>query len=246
MDRQEIEFIAAAYSEYRRKLVSELSRFGGTDIDEIDEALVNELIKRLKRAGRLGKRIAHYDGTPWTGTPIWIDGAPNLLMWIRNQRFRPKLSEITAEAERLGMIPESAIVEGGIAEQRRQITAPAEYADKSRQIGATRALMGGVVLSLPPAPKRDEPSWLGMFPSRDDGGPLDVAMMTCLLHLSDGVAVETIRSINSDSQRRRDQIEQDNQRAESRRLTLERRRATSTDNPAVAMVEAWRRRQVPA
>lgn len=246
MDRQEIEFIAAAYGEYRRKLIGELSRFGGTDIDEIDEALVNDFMRRLKRAGRIGKRIAHYEGKPWTGQPLWIDGAGNLLKWIRNQRFRPKLAEVTAEAERLEMIPESSVVEGGIAEQRRQINAPAEYADRSRQIGATRALMGGMVLSLPRAPKRDEPSWLGMFPSRDDGGPLDVALMTCLLHLSDGVAVETIRSINEDSARRKTQIEDDRVRADARRETIERRRTNSMDNPAVAMVDAWRRRQVPA
>lgn len=237
MDRQEIEFIAAAYSEYRRKLVSELSRFGGTDIDEIDEALVNELIKRLKRAGRLGKRIAHYDGTPWTGTPIWIDGAPNLLMWIRNQRFRPKLSEVTAEAERLGMIPESAIVEGGIADQRRQITAPAEYSVRALAASTPKGLLG-----MPEAPIPTEmPSWIEDFPSRGNADE-DRIIVNCLLHMSEAKARETIERIVADrfaETRRHGEIEQ--QRAATARVRETRQ--AGNDGASVVMAEISRRRR---
>lgn len=244
MDKTESEFIRRSFAEYQVLIATELARHPGGEMDDVDIALVRDLVNQMRLMGRSGFRLAHYEpGMVWgRQKPIWINGGPNLVKWIRNQQFRPKVSAIADEAHRLGMIPApNQIVEGGVAEQRRQITAPSEYTARSLQNGRT-ALLGAVAGNFLPAPppRAEAPSWLGMFPSRDDGGPLDVAIMTCLLHMSDARAVETIHNIvrerkRTDEDRERQSVENAT-RAEARR----RREQHAEDNPAVAMLNLWR------
>jgi hypothetical protein len=248
MDKTESEFIRRSFAEYQVLIATELARHPGGELDDVDIALVRDLVNQMRLMGRSGLRLAHYEpGMVWgRQKPIWINGGPNLVKWIRNQQFRPRVSAIADEAHRLGMIPApNQTVEGGVAEQRRQITAPSEYTARSLQNGRT-ALLGAVSGNFLPAPppRAEAPSWLAMFPSRDDGGPLDVAIMTCLLHMSDARAVETIQNICRDRERM-ERESTDNEIKYTEKMKARRRREqNSEDNPAVVMLRLWREKRV--
>jgi hypothetical protein len=238
MTQAESTYIHASYRAYHQALLAEIGRHPGGEIDDLDAELVRQLMSRIKHNGRNGHRIAHYEpGMVWgAGKPLWVNGAPNLLLWIRAQQYRPKMVQIVAEAERLGLImPDATVLEGGIADQRRQITAPAEY--------TVRALTAGDngLLGMPPASKPTTmPAWIDEFPSRGNADE-DRILVNCLLHLSEGAALRTIHRIQGDrfaETRRRTEVETSRARASDARH----RRINAEDGASAVMAEIARRR----
>lgn len=227
MKRSEADWIKAAYNAYRDQLVAELSRHPGGTLDDLDLALVVQFMNRLKVAGRRGARIAHFEENYRVGLDkiIWINGAGNILLWIRDRKFRPKMHEIEAEAERLGMIDLPKDQTGEEAAQRRLVSAPDEY----KQLAAKA---GDGLLGLPPAEMPTEtPSWLDRFPTLENQA-MDRIMMNCLLHLSEGKAHATIDTILRDRaaavRRRQDQAAIEDKRQEIRMRRIVGDDATST------------------
>lgn len=215
MTTDEAEWIRAGYVAFRRELIAELGRHPGAPLDDRDMELVAEFMTAVRAHGRTGHRIVHYEDRYRVGVDavIFTNGAPNVLRWIRDQRFRPKMHEVRAEAERVGMVGETVVQTGETAAQRTHVVAPPSY----RAIGSLDDL---------PQPQMpaEPPSWLDRFPAT--GNPrYDRVMMTCLLHCSEGKAHATIDQMardNAAKQRRRDDavVEADRKRDVRMRRTL--------------------------
>lgn len=238
MTKPESTYISASYRAYHEALLAEIGRHPGGEIDDLDATLVRQLMTRIKSNGRSGHRIAHWEpGMVWgAGKPLWINGAPNLLLWIRAQQYRPKMVQVVAEAERLGLIvPEAETLEGGVADQRRPVTAPVEYSVRAL------AAAGDGLLGLPAAVKPDVmPSWIDDFPSRGNADE-DRIIVNCLLHMNDETARRTIHRIQADrfAQTRR-QTEHETSRA--RASEARHRRVNAEDGASAVMAEINRRR----
>jgi hypothetical protein len=235
--KEEAEFIRSSFDGFRVKLTEELGRHPGGEIDDLDTELVRQLVNKLRNRGRTGFRIAHYEpGYRWgAGKPIWINGGQNVLLWIRNQQFRPKVAQVEAEMVRLGMLEETVAGEGHVVDQRRAVTAPPDYTIRSIAAGS------GGLLGMPEAPIPTEmPSWIDDFPSR--GNPdEDRIIVNCLLHMSEAKARETIERIVADrfaETRRRGEAETVRAKAEQVRET----RRAGRDGASVVMAEIHRRR----
>jgi hypothetical protein len=202
MTREEAEFIRASFDGYRRVLLAEIGRHPGGELDELDAELVRQLVNRLRQRGRTGFRIAHYvPGVVFDiRKPVWINGGLNVLLWIRNQQYRPKVSQVEQEMVRLDMLePPMENDERHVVEQRRQITAPTDYS--ARALPSASGLFGMPVAPTPTEP----PSWLDRFPTRGDDAE-DRVLINCLLHMSNEKAVETIDAVVAEraaTQRRR-------------------------------------------
>ena len=238
MTQDEAQYISASYRAYHQALLAEIGRHPGGEIDDLDAELVRQLMTRIKRHGRSGHRIAHWEpGMVWgVGKPLWTNGAPNLLLWIRSQQYRPKMVQIVAEAERLGMVvPDAQIVEGNVAEQRRAITAPAEYTVRALAAG------GDGLLGMPAAPKPTTmPSWIDEFPSRGNVDE-DRIIVNCLLHMGDEMARRTIHRIQADrfAETRR---QTDAEHTRARAAEARNRRVNAEDGASAVMAEINRRR----
>jgi len=229
VNREEIVWIKATYDEYRQRLVAELARHPGAPLDELDMDMVKAFMFRLKRMGRTGLRIAHYESgyVPGESPVYWVNGAGNLLLWIRDRKFRPKFHEVDEEAARLGLIETSAELTGETAEQRRIIEAPDKYKELAAK--ASDGLLG-----LPEATMPDTiPSWVNRFPSLGDGG-YDKVLMNCLLHLSEGKAHATIDSINRDRERKV-ALRAENAKLKTQRAEIK-ERATGSQSAAAMML----------
>lgn len=238
MTQDEATYISASYRAYHQSLLAEIGRHPGGEIDDLDAELVRQLMTRIKRHGRSGHRIAHWEpGMVWgVGKPLWINGGPNLLLWVRAQQYRPKMVQIVAEAERLGMVvPDAQIVEGNVAEQRRAITAPAEYTVRALAAG------GDGLLGMPAAPKPTTmPSWIDEFPSRGNVDE-DRIIVNCLLHMGEEMARRTIHRIQADrfAETRR---QTDAEHTRARAAEARHRRVNAEDGASAVMAEINRRR----
>lgn len=236
--REEAEFIRSSFDGFRKALRDELARHPGGELDDLDADLIRELVNRLRNRGRSGFRICHYEpGYRWgIGKPIWINGGKNILMWIRNQQFRPKVAQVEAEMVRLGMLEEGPkIVEGAVAAQRKAVTAPADYTVRAIASGS------GGLLGMPEAPVPAKmPDWIDDFPSR--GNPdEDRIIVNCLLHMSEAKARETIERIVADrfaETRRRTEADQQRETAQRARQV----RLDGADGASAVMAEINRRR----
>lgn len=235
MTKEHANYIRDSFAGFNNQLMSELGRHPGAEIDDVDIELIRQLMNKLKRRKL---ELAYYEpGMVWgKGRPIWINGAGNIIAWIRNQQFRPKVAQIEAEMARLDMVPESFIVEGSVAEARRQVKAPDEYSVRALAASTFKGLLG-----MPEAPIPTEmPSWIDDFPSR--GNPdEDRIIVNCLLHMSEAKARETIERIVADrfaETRRRGEAETVRAKAEQVRET----RRAGRDGASVVMAEIHRRR----
>lgn len=235
--KEEAEFIRSSFDGFRVKLTEELGRHPGGEIDELDTELVKQLVNKLRNRGRSGFRICHYEhGYRWgVGKPIWINGGQNVLLWIRNQQFRPKVAQVEAEMVRLGMLEETVAGEGHVVDQRRAVTAPPDYTIRSIAAGS------GGLLGMPEAPVPIEmPAWIDEFPSR--GNPdEDRIIVNCLLHMSEANARETIDRIVADrfaETRRRGEADQQRETAQRARQV----RLDGADGASAVMAEINRRR----
>ena len=235
MTKEHANYIRDSFAGFNQQLLTELGRHPGAEIDDVDIELIRQLMNKLKRRKL---ELAHYEpGMVWgKGRPIWINGAGNIIAWIRNQQFRPKVAQIEAEMARLDMVPESFIVEGSVAETRRQVKAPDEYSVRALAASTPKGLLG-----MPEAPIPTEmPSWIDEFPSRGNVDE-DRIIVNCLLHMSEAKARETIERIMADrfaETRRRGEAETVRAKAESVRET----RRAGRDGASVVMAEIHRRR----
>lgn len=228
MDKNEARWIVGMYHQYRDLVLAELARHPGMALDDMDIMMVDTFMSRLRENGRNGHRIAHYEDGFEVGKtkPIWINGALNLILWIRDRKFRPKIHEVVEEAERLEMIQTAVQLTGETAAQRAIVTRPKEITNGPRMFG------------MPVAPMPDEvPSWLSRFPTTgsEDG---DKVLMNCLLHLSEGKAHATIDSINRDNEiRTKARSENDEDKRQKAKIRLER---LDSSNAASKMYALWK------
>lgn len=233
MDIQEAEWIKASYVAFRKEFVSEMSRHPGAPLDERDMEMISEFIGTVRAHGRTGHRIAYYEPgyKPHVTKIIWMNGAPNLLRWIRDQKFRPKMHEVRTEAERLGMVGETVSLTGETAAQRALVKAPDEY----------KALP---LNDLPQAPMPDEPpSWLNRFPATGNEH-YDKIIMNCLLHCSEGKAHATIDRMLADNRAKAERL---NTRQQEERKKQEVRAARdSGGDSASKMLRMFYERQTEA
>jgi hypothetical protein len=235
MTKEHANYIRDSFAGFNNQLMSELGRHPGAEIDDVDIELIRQLMNKLKRRKL---ELAHYEsGMVWgKGRPIWINGAGNIIAWIRNQQFRPKVSQIEAEMARLDMIAESVIVEGSVAETRRQISAPAEYSVRALAASSANDLLG---MPVAPTPAK-MPEWIDDFPSR--GNPdEDRIIVNCLLHMSEAKARETIDRIVADrfaETRRRTEADQQRETAQRARQV----RLDGADGASAVIAEINRRR----
>jgi hypothetical protein len=232
MTNDEAMWIRHTFVEYRTLLVSEMARHPGAPLDDLDMDSIDEIMRRIKRHGYTGLRIAHYEVGYKPGDRIyWVNGAQNLLRWIRDQRFRPKYHEVEQEAERLEMIARTVDLTGETAQQRRVVEAPRDYKELAAK--ASDGLLGMPEAQMP----EDIPSWLSRFPATGDAG-YDAVIMNCLLHCTEGKAHATIDQMLRDNEAKARRSD-DRSKAAARRETIKLENR-STSSAAARMLAVYR------
>lgn len=232
MTTEEAEWIRAGYVAFRRELVEEMGRHPGAPLDERDIEMIADYVNAIRAKGREGLRIAHYEPGYRVGVDkiIWINGAPNILRWIRDQKFRPKMHEIHAESVRIGMLSKIDELTGETAAQRMIVTAPPEY----KQITSLDDLPKAKMPETPP-------SWLPRFPSTGNEG-YDRVIMNCLLHCSEGKAHATIDQMLRDNSAKKRKSE-DKAAEDARKREVRKEREAGGDAASEMLRLYWQQKE---